>query len=76
METLGGLQAQKVVLTFEKVKEVLGDLLTKASLTVPEKNWPLLLKFAEKDGAIDYKFMMEVFKERLDIILSHPKDKL
>lgn len=76
IETLVELQKQNVPLTFERVKTLLGDMLLKANLNVPDKNWPLLLKFAEKDGAIDFRFMMEVFKERLDIILSHPKEKI
>lgn len=33
--------------------------------TVDEDCYPHLLKFAERDGIVDYRFMLEVYKERM-----------
>lgn len=32
-----------------------------------------MYKFAEKDGVVDHKFMLEIFKERLYLLSAHPK---
>lgn len=42
-------------------------------IRVIPNGWSMLLNFAEKDGLIDYKFMLDIFKERIKIIDSHPK---
>lgn len=34
-------------------------------LEVDEECYPLFIKFAERDGVVDYKFMLEVYKERM-----------
>jgi len=31
---------------------------------VKEEYWPMLLKFAEKNGVIDYKFLLEIYRGR------------
>jgi len=33
-------------------------------MTVKEEHWPLLLKFAHKNGKIDFKFMLEIYRGR------------
>jgi hypothetical protein len=35
-----------------------------SGLKVKEEYWPLLLKFAERDGVIDYKFLLEIYRGR------------
>lgn len=47
-------------------------MLRNSGVTVREDGWPVLLKFAEKDGIIDYKFLLEVYKERIKRIDTHP----
>jgi hypothetical protein len=59
--------------TVATARKILGDLFSHANISIPEQVWPLLTKFAEKDGKIDYRFLVEVYKERVDAILGHPK---
>ena len=47
-------------------------MLRNSGVCVREDGWPILLKFAEKDGIIDYKFLLEVYKERIKRIDTHP----
>jgi len=47
-------------------------MLRKSGIIVPEDGWSMLLKFAEKNGAIDYRFMLDVYKERISKIEKHP----
>jgi len=35
-----------------------------------------MYKFAEKEGQIDYKFMLEIFKDRLYLLSAHPKKNI
>jgi Ca2+-binding EF-hand superfamily protein len=60
-------------LTFERVRDVLIELLRNNSIAINESYWPYLLKVAERDSAIDYKFLLEVFKERSQLLVAHPK---
>lgn len=60
-------------LTFEKAREIISELLRSLGLYVPEEFWPYLLKFAQRGGFIDYKFMLDVYKERINRVDSHPK---
>lgn len=48
-------------------------MLRNSGITVKEEGWPVLLKFALKDGIIDYKFLLDVYKERIKAIDTHPK---
>jgi hypothetical protein len=41
-------------------------------LRIDSSCYPLLLRFAEKDGVIDYKFMLDVYKERAGRIDGQP----
>jgi len=47
-------------------------MLSNSGHKLKEEAWPILLKFAERNGLIDYKFMLEVYKERIKRIDSHP----
>ena len=51
-------------------------MLRNSGLEVKEEAWPMLIKFAEKDGRIDFKFLMDVYKDRIKRIDSHPKINL
>ena len=71
-DTFGNI-AKKGNVTFEKAKEVMSELLRSVGLYVPEQFWPYMLKFAQREGSIDYKFMLDVYKERINRVDSHPK---
>ena len=47
-------------------------MLRNSGVFIKEEAWPMLIKFAEKDGIVDYKFLLEVYKERIKRIDSHP----
>lgn len=51
-------------ITYEKAKSILNSVLEQSNIYLSEKNFSCLIKFAEKNGIIDYRFMMEVFKQR------------
>lgn len=59
--------------TFEKARDVIDGMLEKEGIKLTSEKWPYLLKFAEKDEAIDYKFLLDIFKERLYLLSAHPK---
>jgi len=73
INTFDTLKNSGTTITFEKAKEVVGDMLEKEGIHLTSEKWPYLLKFAEKDEAIDYKILLEVFKERLYLLSAHPK---
>ena len=37
-------------------------------IIIEEGCYPLLLKFADKEGKYDYRYMLEVYKERMSRI--------
>ena len=60
-------------ITFDITKEVLSSILRSVGIHLPDEYWPYLIQFAEREGTIDYKFMLEVYKERIDRCERHPK---
>jgi hypothetical protein len=70
------LKKQGQEITFNKAKEVIGEVLKTNGLKVTDEQWPYLLKFAEKDGVVDHKFLLEVFRERSYLLSSHPKTSI
>ena len=48
-------------------------MLRNMGLNVKEEFWPFMLKFAEKDHEIDYKFMLDVYKDRIKRIDIQPR---
>lgn len=72
-ETFTAIEKKELIVSFEKAKEVISQLLRSQGLYVPEEFWPYLLKFAQKAGSLDYKFMLDVYKERINRVDSHPK---
>lgn len=47
-------------------------MLSNVGLKLSDDLWPVLIKFAEKNGSIDYKFLLEVYKDRIKKIDAHP----
>lgn len=42
--------------------QVIDNVLRGLGFRVEERWWPYILKFAEREGIIDYKFLLEVYK--------------
>jgi hypothetical protein len=58
-------RAQKEVITYDIAKNMIIQILRSVGIVVDDSCYVKLIKFAEKDGIIDYKFMLEVYKERI-----------
>lgn len=59
----------QIGLKLEEAKEIIKNHLEKNKLKVPEEGWFLLLKSVEKYGYIDYKSLMKVLKDRMDLLM-------
>lgn len=68
------MKKRRLLINAVRVKEVIGKLLSTTDLTITDSQWLYLYKFAEREeGMIDYKFMLDAFKERLYLLSAHPK---
>jgi len=63
MKIFGEISKTKNI-SYEIVKDVLSQILRSTGVNLEKDHFPLLIKFAERDGVVDYKFMLEVYKER------------
>lgn len=72
LDVFGGL-AKKQKIEFNVAKEVIAEILRGVGIYVPEEFWGYLIKFGERDGVVDYKFMLDVYKERVSRMDSHPR---
>ena len=67
--------------TFNIVKKGIGNLLRSVGIEIENDCYPLLFQFAEKDGKFDYKYMLDIYKERMSRInlpptkIGHQKSK-
>ena len=48
--------------SFIHAKEILNGVLEQNNIRLSDKNWAKILKFSEKNGIVDYEFMLDVFK--------------
>ena len=69
------MDQRNLPLNFQNVKIVLSALLGSVGLNIEDRFWPLLISFAEKDGTIDYKYLLDRYKDRTQIKNLHPKTK-
>lgn len=53
----------------EKAKDIIKNHLDKNNLKIPDDGWFLLLKSVERYGFIDYKNLMNVFKDRMELLM-------
>ncbi|KRX05153.1 hypothetical protein PPERSA_06787 [Pseudocohnilembus persalinus] len=60
-------------ITFSEAKTILQNLLSQY-MQLSEKNYNSLIKFAEKNGSIEYQFMFDVYKNRLQQIYNQPQN--
>lgn len=70
------LQQRKVPITFEVAKDVTKEILDFSRVKMENANWPSLLKFAERDGLIEVKKLLSVFKDRFQNSGSIPRAKV
>lgn len=70
------LQQRKVPVTPEAAKELIKEVLDFSKVKMENVNWPNLLKFAERDGLIDVKKLLSVFKDRFQNSGSIPRAKV
>jgi len=70
------LEQRKVVITFDIAKEVIKEVLDYSGIKVDDKNWMVLIKFAESRGVVDFRKLLNVFKDRLQKTTSIPRAKL
>ena len=63
---------KKEPVTYNIVKAILEKLLRNIGITIDDNCYPLLIKFAERDGIVDFRFMLEVYKERTGRISLQP----
>lgn len=73
MTSFKDLENANKQITIDTVKGLVKQVLNNNNLKIDESFWPYLLRFAEKDGRVDYKFMFDVFKERAQNFTTHPK---
>eukprot|EP01017_Pseudomicrothorax_dubius_P017796 TRINITY_DN19954_c0_g1_i2.p1 TRINITY_DN19954_c0_g1~~TRINITY_DN19954_c0_g1_i2.p1 ORF type:complete len:182 (-),score=56.51 TRINITY_DN19954_c0_g1_i2:519-1064(-) len=66
------MRSQSAEFSFERVRAVLADVLWKEYIELTGEQWSSLLRFAEKEGFINTKLMLEVFKDRLAQIQALP----
>jgi len=70
------LEQRKIAITYDVVKAVIKEVLGTSGIKIDEKNWAILLKFAEFRGIVDYRKLLAVFKDRLHSTSSIPRAKL
>lgn len=69
------LEQRKIPITYDVAKHVVGDVLADAKVPMEDKNWPILLKFAEQKGVINYKLLVDVYRNRVSQLACPPKPK-
>ena len=57
--------------TYEKAKEVLSMALRDYRLS--EEQWRKLLRVADRGGMVDYRFLLDIYKERATLKVLHPR---
>ncbi|EGR32182.1 hypothetical protein IMG5_093060 [Ichthyophthirius multifiliis] len=72
MDMFSSLYQRNIPVTYDIAKQIIGQMLQSSGQKVKEEGWPILLKFAEKNGIIDYRFLLEVYKDRIQKIDGHP----
>lgn len=72
LSQFGELKSRKCQIDFNITRKVLGNLLGSSGVRIDTKFWPLLISFADKDGLIDYKYLLDRYKERTQMVDLHP----
>ena len=69
------LEQRKVEITYEVAKVIMKEVLDNCKLRVDDTKWPLLLKFAERAGKVDFRLLMDVYRDRVYKLMNVPKTK-
>ena len=59
------LEKKRRKIDYNTARKVIGDVLRRTNIRVKKEHWPLLIKFAEKQGVIDYEFLLEIYRDRV-----------
>ena len=70
------LEQRKVKITYEVARDVLKEILGYCKIKVEDKNWPVLILFAERDGIIDFRMLLDVYRQRVNKLLDAPRSKV
>lgn len=70
------LEQRKIPITYQVAKDVVGEVLSDAKVRIDDQNWPILLKFAEQRGLINYKLLVDVYKNRVNQLACPPRKKV
>ena len=70
------LEQRRIPITFDEAKKLIGGILSSSKVHIEEKNWNVLLKFAEKESIIDYRLLIDVYRERVNQLDCPPKRKI
>lgn len=73
LELFKGLERQNRLIDYPLVKGQIEDLLRSSGFQVNDFYWPYLLKFADKQGRIDFKFLLDIYKYKHAKIDQIPK---
>jgi Ca2+-binding EF-hand superfamily protein len=57
--------------SYQQARNVLGSVLKQANLS--EDQWQRLIRIAEKDGVIDYRLLLDIYKDRSTVRQMHPR---
>ena len=69
------LEQRKAVITYERTREVIKEVLEYSGVKMEERNWGVLIRFAEVRGVVDFRKLLSVFKDRLHKITTIPRMK-
>ncbi|CAK76335.1 unnamed protein product (macronuclear) [Paramecium tetraurelia] len=66
-------QNGQIPLTEDLIKQEMDRMLRSQGIVVRDEQWPQLISWSKKNGRIDYKFLLEVYKDRLNGMDTQPR---
>ncbi|CAK62279.1 unnamed protein product (macronuclear) [Paramecium tetraurelia] len=66
-------QNGQIPLTEDLIKLEMDKMLRSQGIVVRDEQWPQLISWSKKNGRIDYKFLLEVYKDRLNGMDTQPR---
>ncbi|CAD8159524.1 unnamed protein product [Paramecium octaurelia] len=63
----------QIPLTEDRIKQEMDKMLRSQGIVVRDEQWPQLISWSKKNGRIDYKFLLEVYKDRLNGMDTQPR---
>ena len=59
-------------ISYDHTRMIIQSLVNSCGIRLDDKYWPLLINFAEKDGHVDYRYLLDKYKERTSVVDLHP----